>query len=98
MTAIEPSRSDTHSNPAPAAFDVAVVGAGPSGLMAALLVAGLGFETALIAPESRPDDTRTTALLGGSVKLLSSAWASGRRSPRAASRSKSCGSSTTPAG
>lgn len=70
MTAIEPSRSDTHSNPASAAFDVAVVGAGPSGLMAALLVAGLGFETALIAPESRPDDTRTTALLGGSVKLL----------------------------
>lgn len=51
-------------------FDVAVVGAGPAGLTAAIMIAQLGFETALIAPARRPDDTRTTALLGGSVAML----------------------------
>ncbi len=50
--------------------DVAVVGAGPAGLTAALLFADLGFSTALVAPPSRPDDVRTTALLGGSVPFL----------------------------
>lgn len=52
--------------------DVAVVGAGPAGLAAALLLADLGFSTALVAPPSRPDDVRTTALLGGSVPFLKS--------------------------
>lgn len=51
-------------------FDVAVVGAGPAGLASALLFADLGFTTALVAPETRPDDVRTTALLGGSVPFL----------------------------
>lgn len=55
----------TAPSPTPA-FDVAVVGAGPAGLAAALLFAELGFSTALIAPPTRPDDVRTTALLGGS--------------------------------
>lgn len=50
-------------------FDVAIAGAGPSGLTAAILVASNGFRTALIAPEA-PVDKRTTALLGGSVTLL----------------------------
>ncbi len=55
---------------APATFDVAVVGAGPAGLAAAFLLARTGFSTALIAPKTRPDDVRTTALLGGSVKFF----------------------------
>lgn len=50
-------------------FDVAVAGAGPSGLTAAIMLAASGFRTALIAPDA-PDDRRTTALLGGSVALL----------------------------
>jgi len=51
-------------------FDVAVVGAGPAGLAAAFVLARAGFATALIAPASRPDDVRTTALLGGSVTFF----------------------------
>ncbi|MBV5265936.1 UbiH/UbiF family hydroxylase [Pinisolibacter aquiterrae] len=54
----------------PSSFDVAVVGAGPAGLAAALQIARSGFTTALIAPPTRPDDVRTTALLGGSVPFL----------------------------
>ncbi len=54
----------------PARFDVAVVGAGPAGLAAAFLLARTGFSTALIAPATRPDDVRTTALLGGSVAFF----------------------------
>lgn len=54
----------------PSSFDVAVVGAGPAGLAAALQIARSGFSTALIAPPTRPDDVRTTALLGGSVPFL----------------------------
>ncbi len=55
---------------APTSFDVAVVGAGPAGLAAAFLLARCGFATALVAPASRPDDVRTTALLGGSVAFF----------------------------
>lgn len=51
-------------------FDVAVVGAGPAGLAAAILLARCGLSTALVAPASRPDDVRTTALLGGSVAFF----------------------------
>lgn len=50
--------------------DVAVVGAGPAGLAAATLFGDLGFSTALVAPPTRPGDTRTTALLGGSEEFL----------------------------
>lgn len=55
---------------APTSFDVAVVGAGPAGLAAAIVLSRAGFATALIAPATRPDDVRTTALLGGSVTFF----------------------------
>jgi 2-octaprenyl-6-methoxyphenol hydroxylase len=49
---------------------IAVVGAGPVGLAAALLLADAGHEVALIAPANPPTDRRTSALLQGSVALL----------------------------
>jgi 2-octaprenyl-6-methoxyphenol hydroxylase len=49
---------------------IAVVGAGPVGLAATLLLAGAGHEVALIAPAAPPPDRRTSALLQGSVALL----------------------------
>lgn len=58
------------ASPTDRRFDVAVVGAGPAGLAAAALLAEEGFSTALLAPPSRPDDVRTTALLGGSIPFL----------------------------
>ncbi len=49
---------------------IAVVGAGPVGLAAALVVADAGYATALVAPARPPADARTSALLAGSVALL----------------------------
>jgi 2-octaprenyl-6-methoxyphenol hydroxylase len=49
---------------------IAVVGAGPVGLAATLLLADAGHEVALIAPAAPPPDRRTSALLQGSVELL----------------------------
>jgi 2-octaprenyl-6-methoxyphenol hydroxylase len=51
-------------------LDIAVVGAGPAGLAAALLLDQIGFRVALIAPERTGADERTSALLAGSVALL----------------------------
>jgi len=53
-------------------LDVAVVGAGPTGLAAALGFAQAGFKTACFGPRPAPDriDRRTTALLEGSVHFL----------------------------
>jgi len=53
----------------PLSVDVAVVGAGPAGLTAAIGLAGAGVRVALIAPRA-PRDHRTTALLAGSVTAL----------------------------
>ncbi len=57
--------------------EIAVVGGGPSGLIAALALAETGAEVALVAPPAPPEDHRTTALLSGSVELLErlGAWA-----------------------
>ncbi len=52
------------------AVEVAVVGGGPAGLTAAVALASAGVETALIAPEAKKPDNRTTALLTGSVAAL----------------------------
>ncbi len=49
--------------------DVAVVGGGPAGLVAAVALAAGGVDTVLIAPQPE-DDHRTTALLAGSVTAL----------------------------
>jgi 2-octaprenyl-6-methoxyphenol hydroxylase len=49
---------------------IAVVGAGPVGLAAAALLADTGYDVALIAPAAPPPDRRTSALLSGSVALL----------------------------
>ncbi len=50
--------------------DVAVVGAGPSGMAMAIVLARHGFRTALVAPALPPEDDRTTALLESSVEML----------------------------
>jgi len=49
--------------------EVAVVGGGASGLVAALALAQSGADVVLFAPSGSPD-TRTTALLHGSVRTL----------------------------
>jgi 2-octaprenyl-6-methoxyphenol hydroxylase len=49
--------------------DIAVVGAGPAGLAAAIVLADLGYDTVTVAP-GRPADERTSALLAGSIAFL----------------------------
>jgi 2-octaprenyl-6-methoxyphenol hydroxylase len=49
--------------------EIAVVGGGPSGLVAALALASADVDTVLFAPPA-PTDRRTTALLDGSVRTL----------------------------
>jgi 2-octaprenyl-6-methoxyphenol hydroxylase len=48
---------------------VAVIGAGPAGLTAAVALAGAGLSTTLVAGQPRPDN-RTTALLASSITAL----------------------------
>ncbi|WP_018181716.1 UbiH/UbiF family hydroxylase [Kaistia granuli] len=50
--------------------DVAVVGAGPAGLVAALLARAHGASVVLVAPKAPPRDERTVAMLGASVEIL----------------------------
>src|ERR1700681_274319 len=49
--------------------EVAVIGGGPAGLVAAIALATAGVDTLLIAPPAASDH-RTTALLAGSVTAL----------------------------
>ena len=49
---------------------IAVVGGGPSGLVAALALGKAGVKTVLFAPPVAAPDRRTTALLDGSVQAL----------------------------
>ncbi|MCB4771854.1 UbiH/UbiF family hydroxylase [Ancylobacter sp. Lp-2] len=62
------SRSPAQS-PALAPIDVAVIGAGAAGMIAALAFAAEGFDVTLIGPPRRRD-ARATALMDGSVHAL----------------------------
>jgi 2-octaprenyl-6-methoxyphenol hydroxylase len=55
--------------------EVAVIGAGPAGLVSAIALAAAGADTLLLAPPAAPDH-RTTALLSGSITALETlgAW------------------------
>lgn len=57
-----------------AGTEVAIVGAGPAGLAAALSLAALGVDVAVVAPpydaQKAQSDRRTTALMSSSVALL----------------------------
>lgn len=59
---------------AAATVDLAVVGGGLAGLLAATLLAARGRSTVLVAPE-RGADRRTTALLGASIEAIKRAGA-----------------------
>jgi 2-octaprenyl-6-methoxyphenol hydroxylase len=63
--------------------DVAVVGAGPAGLVCAIALASAGVDTLVIAPP-READNRTTALLAGSVTALATLGVWERCLPNAA--------------
>lgn len=64
MSQTETAQSDTLS------ADVTIVGTGPAGLIAAILLARHGFDTVLVGPKAPRDDKRTTALLESSVRIL----------------------------
>lgn len=51
-------------------FDIAVIGAGPAGLVVGAACATSGLRTVVIGPPSNPFDRRTSALFGGSIELL----------------------------
>src|SRR5437763_9071281 len=50
--------------------EIAVIGAGPAGLTAAIALAAAGIDTALVSKRPARPDNRTTALLAGSVRAL----------------------------
>ena len=67
--------TETSASEAKVVRDVAVVGAGPAGLAAALALAHVGAGVVLIGPapakaDAGPHDTRTAALLASSVDFL----------------------------
>lgn len=52
--------------------DIALVGGGPAGLVASLLLARSGVGVVCFAPKPRHEDLRTSALMQGSVEILKS--------------------------
>jgi 2-octaprenyl-6-methoxyphenol hydroxylase len=58
------------NGPGAARVEIAVIGAGPAGLTAAIALASAGIETALVSKRPPRPDNRTTALLAGSVRAL----------------------------
>ncbi|MEJ8308867.1 UbiH/UbiF family hydroxylase [Agrobacterium larrymoorei] len=65
-------------------FEVAVVGAGLAGQIAALAIARAGRNVALIAPQSDRTDRRTTALMDQSIRFLDRLGVWSRIEPSAA--------------
>ncbi len=65
-------------------YDVAVVGAGPAGMVAAISFAQKGLSTLLLAPGVNLEDKRTTALLQESVVYLSGLGVWNKLAPNAA--------------
>jgi 2-octaprenyl-6-methoxyphenol hydroxylase len=53
--------------------EIVTVGGGPAGLVTAVLLGSNGVPVRLFAPPGDPNDTRTTALLRGSVDMLKAA-------------------------
>jgi 2-octaprenyl-6-methoxyphenol hydroxylase len=51
-------------------YEIAVIGGGLAGAIAAIAFARQGFSTALIAPEDGRTDSRTTALMADSIEFL----------------------------
>ena len=49
---------------------ILVVGTGPTGLVAALALSKLGKKVALVGPQPRQDDSRTTALMRPAIEFL----------------------------
>jgi 2-octaprenyl-6-methoxyphenol hydroxylase len=67
------------------AYDVAVVGAGPAGLLAALCCSAMGVKAAVVGPYANSGDGRTAALFGPSVSVLRRLGMWDTIEPRAAS-------------
>ena len=53
--------------------EIVTVGGGPAGLVTAVLLGSAGVPVRMFAPPGGPNDTRTTALLRGSVEALKAA-------------------------
>lgn len=69
---VSPMNSEFFDGPAPAPspFDMAVVGAGPAGLVTGLAAAKLGLETVIVGPRASAEDGRSVAVFEGAVQLL----------------------------
>jgi 2-octaprenyl-6-methoxyphenol hydroxylase len=70
MAAMRDRKSHSKRTKETSRVEVAVVGAGPAGLTAAIALASAGIETALVSKRPARPDNRTTALLAGSVRAL----------------------------
>ncbi|PWL18753.1 UbiH/UbiF family hydroxylase [Falsochrobactrum shanghaiense] len=51
-------------------IEIVVSGGGPAGMMAALALAGKGYRTTLLGPETDRNDRRTTALMMPAIRFL----------------------------